>query len=728
MFPFFPQHDAMDCGPACLQMVAAYHGQRYTLEALREKSHLDKEGVSLAGIEMAATAIGMQSMPVSIPFRSSDDERPGLSDAPLPCIVHWRQEHFVVVFKMDRKYVHIADPAVGKRKLLHHDFLKNWSQGREEGLALLLEPGMEFFDNEPEKKQRKGLSFLLGYLKPHRKLLSQLFIGLIVGSIIQLLFPFLTQALVDIGIQNQDINFIWLILIGQLVLFGSQMVVRFIQNWITLHIGTRINVSIIGDFLLQMMGLPLRYFDTKLTGDLLQRIRDHERIEDFLTTASLGVLFSIFNLLLFGLVLLVYSPMIFLIFLAGAVLYVGWIFLFLKKREQVDYQRFQQLSENEGALIEIIQGMPEIKLQNSEEKRKIQWMEIQSRLFRANLRSLGIGQYQDAGAIFISQLKDILIIFLAAQAVVHGTMTLGMMLAVQYIVGMVNVPLQQMIGFIRQAQDAKISLDRMQEIHHQQKEENTAVTDLSELNDKAVLFKKVGFQYNALAPFALKNINLTIPEGKVTTIVGKSGSGKTTLLKLLLGFYEPSEGMIQIGNHNLSAIVPEQWRKYCGAVLQDGYLFSDTIQNNITESDPIGTTPDKKRLEQAIELAALEDFIANLPLGLQTKIGASGNGLSAGQKQRILIARAIYKNPGFLLFDEATNALDSQTEKQIQTNLEHFFKNRTVLIVAHRLSTVKNADQIIVLDQGEILEQGNHKELLAKEGAYYRLVKEQLEI
>lgn len=728
MFPFFPQHDSMDCGPACLKMVAAFHGKTYALETLRVKVHLDREGGSLAGIELAAGEIGFRAMPVRIPFSTADPEEPGLTDAPLPCIVHWKQEHFVVVYKINKKYVWIADPAVGKRKLLHKDFLKNWLGERLQGIVLLLEPGKEFYDNEPEIIPKRGFAFLLQYLRPHKKLLSQLFIGLVVGSLIQLLFPFLTQALVDVGIQNQDIGFIWLILLGQLVLFGSQMVVRFIQNWISLHIGTRINVHIIGDFLIQLMGLPLQYFDTRLTGDLLQRIRDHERIESFLSSASLGVLFSAFNLVLFGLVLLIYNPLIFLVFVTGAVLYLVWIFLFLKKRAQVDYQRFQQLSDNEDALIEIIQGMPEIKLQNSEDKRKVHWMDIQARLFRANLRSLGISQYQDAGAVFISQLKDIIIIFIAAQAVVQGTMTLGMMLAVQYIVGMVNVPLQQMIGFIRQAQDAKISLDRMQEVHTLPAEAARNQDKLQSIPTGDIQIEKVDFRYNQLSPFALQEVDLTIPEGKVTAVVGKSGSGKTTLLKLILGFYSPLNGTIKIGDTSLSNIGEKAWRSYCGAVLQDGFLFSDTIQNNITESDPIGTNVHDNRLQQAIDLACLNDFLKNLPLGLATKIGARGNGLSAGQRQRIFMARAIYKNPQLILFDEATNALDAQTEKQIQSNLEHFFKNRTVLIVAHRLSTVRNADQIVVLEKGKIIEKGTHKSLLELKGAYFHLVKEQLEI
>jgi ATP-binding cassette subfamily B protein len=729
MFPFFQQHDAMDCGPTCLRMIASFHGKEYPLSYLRDQSHLDREGVSLAGIEMAADAIGMRTMAVKIPFQSDDPDKPGLTDAPKPLIVHWNQKHFVVVYKMDKKSVWIADPAHGKRKLSYSAFKKSWIQDDDQGIALLLEPTNQFYENPEIAESKKGFAFLFQYLKPHKKLLTQLFIGLAVGSLLQLIFPFLTQALVDIGIQNQDIGFVWLILIGQLVLFGSQTVVRFIQNWITLHIGTRINVSLISDFLYQLMGLPLSYFDTKMTGDLLQRIGDHRRIESFLTSASLGVLFSTFNLILFGLILLLYNPSIFLVFFLGAVLYVAWIFIFLKKREQADYQRFQQLSDNQHAIIELIQGMPEIKLQNSEAKRRRHWTEIQAKLFRANINALGVTQYQDAGAVFISQLKDIIIIFLAAQSVIAGEMTLGMMLAVQYIVGMVNVPLQQMIGFIREAQDAKISLERLQEVHEKFDPENEEKGKVAyeQVEDKSIRFENVTFSYNALSSNALENIDLEIPEGKVTAIVGSSGSGKTTLLKLLLGFYEPVSGQIKVDKFHLKNIKQEDWRRKCGAVLQDGYIFSDSLENNITESEKDGYPINLELYQKAIQTAHIEEFISNLPLGNSTMIGAKGNGISAGQKQRILIARAVYKDPDYILFDEATNALDAHNEKIIMENLKQFFKGRTVIVVAHRLSTVKNADQIIVLEGGRIVEKGNHQSLIQAEGRYFELVKEQLE-
>lgn len=727
-FPFYHQHDAMDCGPACLRMVAAHHGRHFNLQTLSRESHLDREGVSLAGISKAAETIGFRTMPVKIPF-ASEEEQPGLTGAPLPCIAHWNQQHFVVVFKISKSEVHIADPAEGIRKLSHRQFLKSWSDDEGEGLALLLEPTPAFYDQDDEAPSQKGFSFLFQYLRPHRRLLSQLILGMVLGSIFQLIFPFLTQSVVDVGIQNQDLSFVWLVLIGQLMLFVSQAVVQFIQNWILLHVGTRVNVALIADYLSRLMKMPLSYFDTKMTGDLLQRIGDHHRIESFLTSTTLSTVFSVFNLLIFSLVLLIYHWVIFLVFALGAALYIAWIFLFLKKREQVDYRRFQHLSDNQNTLIELIQGMPEIKLQNSEEKHRRGWTEIQAKLFRTNIRSLSITQYQDAGALFVTNLKDIIITFIAARAVINGQMTLGMLLAVQYIVGMMNVPLQQFIHFIRAAQDARISLERISTGSETESlpQENKGAPVPKVINEEnAIEISGLSFRYNLLADWALRDVNLEIPKGKITAIVGGSGSGKTTLIKLLLGFYEASEGSIKVGRSQLKNLDQAAWRARCGAVLQDGFIFSDTIANNIAESETAENQVDMQKLDRALDLAHIRDFVENLPLGHHTRIGATGNGISAGQRQRLLIARAVYKNPDFIFFDEATNALDAHTEKIILENLQKFFAGKTVIVVAHRLSTVKNADNIVVLENGSIIEAGAHAELIDLRGAYYRLVREQL--
>jgi len=740
-FPFYRQLDAMDCGPSCLRMVAAHHGRQYPVQYLRERSYIDREGVSLRGIVEAAESIGIRTLAVKLPLFAGSPDENGLKDAPLPCIVHWRQRHFVVVYKINRKYVWIADPAVGKMKLSHADFLKNWVGEGNKGIALLLEPTPEFYtkDEAIPAQPRRGLLHLLQYLRPFKRLLWQLVAGLLIVSVFQLIFPFLTQAIVDKGVDNQDLGFVSLILFAQLALFLGQMTANFIQSWILLHIGARVNIALISDFLAKLMRLPIGFFDTKMTGDLLQRIGDHRRIESFLTGSTLNTLFSFFSLVVFGIVLAIYHPPIFFVFVLAAALYFTWIVLFLRKRAQVDHLRFREQSENQNTLIELIQGMQEIKLQRSERKRRWQWAHIQARLFRANVRALAIVQYQDAGALFINQLKDIFITFMAARAVIGGELTLGMMLAIQYIVGQMNAPLSQLISFIRAAQDARISLERMSEIHELAEEAGGEYADvLPSSGDLQV--ENVSFQYNQLAPFALKDITLTIPQGKVTAIVGASGSGKTTLIKLLLGFYQPTQGNIRVGNVALRNVDPQLWRAQCGAVMQDGFIFSDSIAHNIAESED---SVDRAKLLRAVQVANVQEFVESLPLGYNTKIGAQGNGLSQGQRQRLLIGRAVYKNPPYLFFDEATNALDAENERVIVENLRNFYSEgagsppllgevgrgqKTVIVVAHRLSTVKDADQILVLHKGTLVEQGTHESLAAAKGYYYRLVKNQLEL
>ena len=725
-FPHFRQLDQMDCGPTCVRMVAEYYGKSYSLQYLRERSFVDREGVSLEGICEAAESIGLSNLAARLPFQTEDEDEGALRDAPLPCIVHWKQNHFVVVYKINKKYVWVADPGRGKIKYKISEFKKAWLSEGNTGIALLLEPSPEFYTQEGEVLNKKGLGFLFKYLRPYRKLIIQLFVGLLLGSLLQLIFPFLTQSIVDVGIENQNINFIYLILAAQLMLFLSQSTVSVIQSWILLHIGTRVNIALLSDFLFKLMKLPIAFFDSKMTGDLLQRIQDHKRIELFLTGSTLSAIFSFFNLIIFGIVLFYYNWTIFLIFFTGSVLYILWVLIFMKKRREVDFARFEQLSENQSKIIELIQGMQEIKLQNSERKRRWQWTEIQAKLFRANIRSLAITQYQDTGAGVINQFKDILISFIAAKAVIDGNMTLGMMLAVQYIVGQLNAPLNQMINFIRSSQDAGLSLERLGEIHTKEDEESDHYQSIEMLTETAdMVFENVSFQYNKLSDYVLKDINLTIPKGKVTAIVGTSGSGKTTLVKLLLGFYEPSQGTIRVGGFLLKNFRKKMWRQKCGAVMQDGYIFSDTIANNIAESEDI---VDKNKLLQSVQVAHIQEFIEGMPLGYNTMIGARGNGISQGQKQRLLIARAVYKNPEYLFFDEATNALDTQNEKVITQNLEKFFEGRTVIVVAHRLSTVRNADQIVVIEKGRIIELGTHDNLIAKRGAYFNLIKNQLEL
>ena len=724
-FPFFKQLDATDCGPSCLRMIAKFHGKNFSLQRLRDSSFLTRQGVSLLGISDAAESIGMRSVGARITFAQLSEQ------VPLPCVVHWKENHFVVVYAVKKGIVYVADPAFGLIKYSVTEFLKGWTENPDpltaKGLCLLLEPSPDFYNLSDEKTDKSSFKYLFSYLRQHKKFLRQLVLGLILGSLFQLIFPFLTQSMVDVGINNRDIGFVTLILVAQLVLFVSQTSVEFIRNWILLHLTTRLNISLISDFLVKLMRLPIGFFDTKMIGDMLQRIGDHTRVENFLTNQSLNVLFSMVNIIIFSVVLAIYSWQILLIFLIGSILYVLWITLFLKSRRELDFRRFKQLSENQGKLIELITGMQEVKLNNCEKQKRWEWERIQARLFNVNIKRLSLAQTQVVGSDFINQLKNILISFLSAKLVIDGQMTLGGMVAVSYIIGQMNGPIEGLMGFIQTAQDAKISLERLNEIHlrdDEEKPEDQKITIFPEKND--INIRNLNYQYEGpRSPFVLKNINVKIPSSKITAIVGMSGSGKTTLIKLMLGFYPPVSGDISIGDIHLPNFSIRMWRDKCGVVMQDGFIFSDTIINNITVSSDI---VDRQRLMEAVRMANIQDFIESLPMGYNTKIGQEGVGISQGQKQRILIARAVYKQPDFLFFDEATNALDANNEKVIMENMESFYKGKTVVVVAHRLSTVKNADQIIVLDKGEIVEHGHHDALIALKGYYYKLVINQLEL
>ncbi|WP_303208532.1 peptidase domain-containing ABC transporter [Bacteroides oleiciplenus] len=725
-FPHYTQHDTMDCGPTCLRTVAAFYGKRYSLEGLREKSFITREGVSMLGISEAAEKIGFRSICVQVGYEK-------LKEAPLPCIIHWNQQHFVVVYKLNDKHVWVADPGAGKLKYTKEEFCNCWLSSRKDeedtGVALLLEPTPEFYtiEDEGDEVNRKGFSFLYSYLRPYRGLVGQLLLGLLLGSMIQLMLPFLTQSVVDFGINNQNLGFIYLVLIAQLMLSFSSSAVDFIRGWILLHLGTRINIALISDFLIKLMKMPISYFDNKMTGDILQRINDHKRIQDFLTGSSLSVIFSVFNIIIFGIVLLVYSGMIFLIFMGGSALYVAYVWLFMKKRAELDHKRFAQQSANQSTVVQLVNGMQEIKLSACEQQKRWEWERIQAKLFKVNIKSLALRQYQDSGAVLINQSKNLLITALVASLVVKGEMTLGMMLSVQYIIGQLNSPVNELIAFARDMQDARLSMNRLSEVRDKPDEEDPTRELLREIPEgKEIRLQNLNFKYDPLSEYpTLDNVSLVIPPGKQTAIVGMSGSGKTTLVKLLLGFYPPASGDIFIGDIPLGSYSIREWRKRCGVVMQDGFIFSDSIAGNIA---PGVERIDKKKLRHAAEVANIHDFIEELPLGYNTKIGQEGHGLSQGQKQRILIARAVYKDPEFIFFDEATNALDANNERTIMNNLQTFFKGRTSVVVAHRLSTVRNAEQIIVIEQGKIAETGTHETLIALEGRYYKLVKNQLEL
>lgn len=726
-FPHFTQHDQMDCGPTCLRMIAAFYGKHYTLNEMREISFITHLGVSMLGISMAAENLGFHTIGVQISFWQL------VKEARLPCIVHWNQQHFVVVYRITQKNVWIADPFAGKIKYSKEEFCHCWLSAKEDGIdtgvALLLEPTPEFYVSKDDEEREKynAFSFLYAYLRPYKHLIGQLLLGLLLGSMIQLMLPFLTQSIVDFGINNQNLSFIYLILIAQLMLSFSSSAVEFIRGWILLHLGTRINIALISDFLIKLMKLPMGYFDTKMTGDILQRINDHTRIQNFLTGSSLSVVFSTFNIVVFGIVLLLYNWMIFLIFMGGSVLYVAYVWLFMKKRAELDHKRFAQQSANQSTVVQLVNGMQEIKLSACEQQKRWEWERIQAQLFKVNIRSLALRQYQDSGAVLINQTKNIIITGLVASLVVRGEMTLGMMLSVQYIIGQLNSPVNDLITFARDMQDARLSMNRLGEVWDKPDEEEPTKQLIREIPvGKDLRIENLNFKYDLLSEFpTLDNINLEIKAGKQTAVVGMSGSGKTTLVKLLLGFYPPASGQILLGDTPLENYSIREWRKQCGVVMQDGFIFSDSIAGNIA---PGVEHIDKERLRHAAEVANIHGFIAELPLGYNTKIGQEGHGLSQGQKQRILIARAVYKNPEFIFFDEATNALDANNERIIMENLQKFFEGRTSVVVAHRLSTVRNADRIVVIEQGHIAEMGTHEELTVKKGIYYRLVKNQLEL
>lgn len=727
-FPHFRQPDVMDCGPACLKIVAKYYGRHLRLNSLRELTFKTREGVSLLSLSDAAEKIGFRSHGIRLTTLNLDQ-------IGLPVILHWDQNHYVVLYKIKKqgrlKRYAISDPATGLDEYTEAEFLRHWASttigGEPAGVVLLLEPTPGFFREEDDPDSGHGFGFLFQYLRPYRKLIIQLLLGFLTGSLLSLLFPFLTQSIVDIGITTHNLSFIVLVLIAQLVLIVSQTAVGFIRSWIMLHVSARVSISLISDFLIRLMKLPVNFFDTRMTGDLRQRIEDNSRIQYFLTTSLVNMSFGVFIFLIYSFVLGWYSLKILFVFLLGSMLFAGWVLLFMRKRKMLDDRRFEALSANQSNLFQLITGMQEIKLNNCEKQKRWEWERIQTRLFRVSIKALMLHQNQQAGSIFIHQAKNILIIFLAARSVLVGEMTLGMLVAVQFIIGQLNAPLQDFIPFITSAQDARMSLERLGEIHETKGEEvpeEVKIRDIPE--NMEIVLKDVTFRYEGpRSPKVLDQISLTIPANKVTAVVGPSGSGKTTLLKLILGFYPVSEGEIRLGQFLLDQYSMEAWRSRCGVVMQDGFIFSDTIAGNIAVGED---NPDREKLHRAVTVAHIREFIEALPLRYNTKIGQEGSGLSQGQKQRILIARAVYKDPSFVLLDEATNALDAGNEKVIMGNMEEYFWGKTVVVIAHRLSTVKNAGLIVVLDKGKIVETGNHDELTARKGFYYHLVKDQLEL
>ena len=723
------QHDCMQCGIACLQMICNYYGKEYSLDSLSKICFATTEGVSMLGISETATSLGFHVVNVKCTVKT-------LTEVSLPSILHWNQNHFVVLYRVkNEKKFYIADPGKGLVTYSLEEFKKHWistnSNGQDKGIAMFLETTPTFFTHQMEDKKKisgkRSFHFLFGYVKKYRKYFGQVILGLIVGSLSQLVLPFLTQSIVDVGIKNQDIGFVWLILLGQLMLTISRTAIDFIRRWLLLHISLRINISLVSDFFIKLLKLPMSFFDTKLMGDLMQRMNDHSRVNNFLTQQTLNITFAMLTFVVFSVVLFFYNKLVFAIFLLGSILYGVWMTLFLKRRKLLDYELFEQQAINNNKTYEFITTIQESKLQDCEQRRRWEWEDTQAELFGVQMKSLKLQQTQEAGSIFINEVKNIIITVVAATAVIHGQMTLGMMLAVQYIIGQLNSPVEQLMNFFYSLQDVKISLERINEIH-QMDDENGKEGLLTSIEDKneGIDIKNIMFKYD---PHALRktidDVSIHIPQGKVTAIVGASGSGKTTLIRLMLGYYPVLEGKINIGNTDINKLNKKWWRRQCGVVMQDGVIFSESIARNIAVDDG---DIDKERLLKAAEIACIKDYVMALPLKFNTKIGRDGVGLSQGQKQRILIARAVYKNPDYIFLDEATNSLDANNERSIVENLDKFYKGKTVVVVAHRLSTVKNADQIVVIDHGNVVEVGNHESLTAKLGAYYNLVKNQLEL
>lgn len=720
------QHDSMQCGVSCLAMICRYYGKNYSLEYLDNFCHANVSGVSMLGIADGAKNIGLNTMTVA----ASIDE---LKEIVLPCILHWNQNHFVVLYNISKngKHYKIADPGKGMITYTQEELESHWissmTDGEPSGIAMQLTPTKEFYNHICDKAtEKRSFRFLFGYLIQYKKYFSLIIFGLSLGCILQLIMPFLTQWIVDIGIRHKDIGFIWLILLGELIIVVGKTATDFIRRWLLLHISMRINISLISDFFIKLLKLPMSFFDTKLMGDLLQRIGDHTRVQNFLTGQVLNIIFTFLSFIIFGIVLFIYNSFIFGIFIIGSISYGLWIVSFLKRRKVLDYELFEQQAINQNKTYQLITSMQEIKLQDCERRRRWEWEDAQAELFSVQMKVLKLQQTQEAGSIFINEVKNIIITVLAATSVINGHMTLGAMLAVQYIIGQLNSPIEQFMSFIYSLQDVKISLERINEIH-EGKDEETKANQVTRFDtEKSIAVKNIDFKYDIHAlKKTIDGVSLNIPEGKITAIVGESGSGKTTLIKLMLGYYPVLSGEISIAGRNINEYNLKWWRRHCGVVMQDGVIFSESIARNIAVDDG---DIDVARLEQAAKIANIHDYVIGLPLKYNTIIGRDGVGLSQGQKQRILIARAVYKNPDFIFLDEATNALDAKNERAIVENLNEFYKGRTVIIVAHRLSTVKNADQIIVIDKGKIIETGTHVSLIEKKGAYYNLVKNQLEL
>lgn len=718
-FPSYIQHDQMDCGATCLKIIAKHFGKSFSIKFLRDRCYSTREGVSLYNIARAAEMIGLRTLAVKINFEDLKKR------VPLPGIIHWNQNHFVVIYKVTNHTVHISDPAAGLVQLSHEEFCEGWQIDKGSGGVLLLETTPDFYSHQDVVPDHSFIHYLK-YLKPYHKYLLHVIIGMIATLCIGMIMPFINKSIVDFGIMGANITFIHAMLIAGLVLAFSTLISSFIQNRLMLYVSERINLSMVSDFIRKTLRLPVSFFERKMISDLLTRISDHDRIQSFIMNTFLGVLLNFLLILIYGLVLFYYERNIFFVFLLANIIYTLWIFIFLNRRKKLDNLLFSTRSQNSNSLLEIFENINEIKINNLENRHRWKWEASRFKIYDLRVKNMNIDQIEVSGSSFIINLQTLFITYIAASNVINGSMTLGMMMATQYILGQLSSPINSMISYVHSLQFARISLKRINEILIEEKPEKSLASFASP-SSKNIELKNVYFRYHPNLDYALNRVSVNIPEGKVTAIVGESGSGKTTLVKLLLRFYEPTEGNINIGDVALESLGLEYWRDKCGVVMQDGKLFDDTLLYNITLKDDEAEI-DKVLLKNAILLANIECIVAERPQGLYTPIGMNGVGLSQGQKQRILIARAIYKNPDFIFLDEATNALDTINEKLISGNLDNLFKNKTALIIAHRLSTVKNAHNIVVLDKGRVVEQGTHLELVSRKGSYYNLISNQLEL
>lgn len=730
-FPSMIQHDFRDCGPTCLRIIVKHYGKEIDLDQLKELSDYNIRGTTLKSLSDAAENIGFRTLGAKLTFKQLWRE------TNLPCVVHWKGAHFAVVYKVTRKNIYVSDPAVGLLKYSIKEFLDGWlmdSSATEipHGVALLLEPSNAFsnFQSKNRKVSYSGLKFVWTYLKRYKTYFYQLTLGLLIGSGILLFTPFLYQLIIDEGVSKNSFEIVILVLVAQLVFVFSRMSTNIVRDWLLLHMSTRINIALLTDFFIKLMKLPISFFDVKMTGDLLQRIEDHKRIEVFLTNSALSMVFSIFSILIFGIVLYIYDFKILLIFAFGSFLYLFWILYFMKKRRKLDYQLFSEFGNERGHIIEMINGMQELKLFNAEKKRRWEWESLQAKLYKLEVKSLKLEHVQSSGSQLVNEITNVILIAYCAYLVINGEITIGVMLSISFILGQLNAPLQQLVGFFHSTQDAKIALERLGAIHGKEEEDahlkpSDYHHDIASFEKQDINLKNVWFKYKGNKEYSLKDISLKIPENKITAVVGESGSGKSTLMRLLLKYYLPSKGKIEVNGININSITSRKWRENCGVVMQEGYIFNDTIAQNIA----IGVHEiDIEKLKKSSRIAGIDEFIESIPKKYETIIGNEGKGISVGQKQRILIARAIYNNPSFLLLDEATSSLDAKTEKIITDRIKQFLKSRTALIIAHRLSTIKNADQIIVLKNGKVAEIGTHEELLSQNGEYVKLFQNQFEL